>query len=150
MRASGIGIIARVDNTMRTVVGAKRFPIGNCSGLVGWIGQKWFGGRWRVGRLLCHTGGMDAEIDLNAASHDVLITIIVRLEKRIAQLESQAKTRGSGRMRCLKPKAGRKPAQAKAPGKPRPHGEHPGYANEIANPHIEYGLATTIKKAERP
>ena len=41
---------------------------------------------------------MDAEVDLNAASRDVLITIIVRqqaiierLERRIAQLESQGR-----------------------------------------------------------
>ncbi len=40
------------------------------------------------------TGGMDAEVDLNAASRDVLITIIVQQqaiiehrERRIAQLE---------------------------------------------------------------
>ena len=45
---------------------------------------------------LYDTGGMDAEIDLNAASRDVLIAIIVqqqaiieRLKRRIAQLESQ-------------------------------------------------------------
>jgi hypothetical protein len=60
---------------------------------------------------------MDAGIDLNSASREVLIAVIVRqqaiierLEKRIAQLEGQAKPLGSRRMTGLKPKAGRKPS----------------------------------------
>ena len=79
--------------------------------------------------VLCHIVGMDREIDLKTADRDVLIAIIVRqqaiierLEKRIAQLEGQAKPSGSGRMPGLKPKADRKPAQPKGPRKPRPHG----------------------------
>ncbi len=79
--------------------------------------------------VLCHIVGMDGEIDLKTADRDVLIAIIVRqqaiierLEKRIAQLEGQAKPSGSGRMPGLKPKADRKPAQPKGPRKPRPHG----------------------------
>ena len=61
--------------------------------------------------VLCHIVGMDREIDLKTADRDVLIAIIVRqqaiierLEKRIAQLEGQAKPSGSGRMPGLKPK----------------------------------------------
>ncbi len=72
---------------------------------------------------------MDREIDLATADRDLLIAIIVRqqaiierLEQRIAQLEGEAKARGSGRMPGLKPKADRKPAQPKSPRKPRPHG----------------------------
>ena len=72
---------------------------------------------------------MDAGIDLNSASRQVLIAVIVRqqaiierLEKRIAQLEGQAKPPGSRRMPGLKPKAGRKPAQPKGPRKSRPQG----------------------------
>ncbi len=72
---------------------------------------------------------MDTEIDLRTADRDVLIGIIVRqqaiierLEKCIAQLEGQAKPKGSRRMPGLKPKADRKPAQSKEPRKPRPHG----------------------------
>ena len=72
---------------------------------------------------------MDREIDLKTADRDVLIAIIVRqqviierLEKRIAQLEGLAKTRGSGRMPGLKPKADRKPPQPKGPRQRRLHG----------------------------
>ena len=72
---------------------------------------------------------MDGEIDLRTADRDVLIGIIIRqqavierLEKRIAQLEGQAKSKGSGRMPGLKPKTDGKPAQAKKPPKQRPHG----------------------------
>ena len=57
---------------------------------------------------------MDTEIDLRTADRDVLIGIIVRqqaiierLEKCIAQLEGQAKPKGSRRMPGLKPKADR-------------------------------------------
>ena len=74
---------------------------------------------------------MDTEVDLTTADRDVLIALIVwqqaiiaRLEKRIAQLEGQAKPADSRRMPGLKPnaKADRKPAQPKGPRKPRPHG----------------------------
>ncbi len=72
---------------------------------------------------------MDKEIDLTTADRDVLIAIIVRqqaiiesLEKRIPQLEGQAKSGGSRRMPGLKPKAEGKPAQPKKPRKRRPHG----------------------------
>ena len=72
---------------------------------------------------------MDKEIDLKTADRDVLIAIIVRqqaiierLEKRIAQLEGPAKSKGSGRMPGLKPKAAGKSAQAKKPRQRRPHG----------------------------
>ena len=66
---------------------------------------------------------MDTEINLRAADH-VLIGIIVRqrLEKRIAQLEGQAKPQSSRRMPGLKPKADREPARPKEPRKPRLHG----------------------------
>ncbi len=72
---------------------------------------------------------MDTEINLRAADRDVLIGIIVRqqaiierLEKRIAQLEGQAKPQSSRRMPSLKPKADREPARPKEPRKPRLHG----------------------------
>ena len=72
---------------------------------------------------------MDTEINLRAADRDVLIGIIVRqqaiierLEKRIAQLEGQAKPQSSRRMPGLKPKADREPARPKEPRKPRFHG----------------------------
>ena len=74
---------------------------------------------------------MDTEVDLTTADRDVLIARIVRqqaitarLEKRIAQLEGQAKPANSRRMPGLKPnaKADRKPAPPKGPRKPRPHG----------------------------
>ena len=50
--------------------------------------------------------------------------MIARLEKRIVQLEGQAKPANSRRMPGLKPnaKADRKPAPPKGPRKPRPHG----------------------------
>ena len=72
---------------------------------------------------------MDRKIDLTSAGRDMLIAIIVRqqaiiagLEKRIAQLEGQAKSGGSRRMPGLKPKAAGKPVQPKKPRKRRPHG----------------------------
>ena len=74
---------------------------------------------------------MDTEVDLTTVDRDVLIALIVRqqaiiapLEKRIAQLEGQAKPANSRRMPGLKPnaKADRKPAPPKGPRKPRPHG----------------------------
>ena len=74
---------------------------------------------------------MDTEVDLTTVDRDVLIAIIAelqaviaRLEKRIVQLEGQAKPANSRRMPGLKPnaKADRKPAPPKGPRKPRPHG----------------------------
>ena len=74
---------------------------------------------------------MDTEVNLTTADRDVLIApivrqpaIIVRLKKRIAQLEGQAKPANSRRMPGLKPntKTDRKPAPPKGPRKPRPHG----------------------------
>ena len=72
---------------------------------------------------------MDAEFDLRTADRDTLINIIIRqqaiiesLEKRVAQLEARAKSKGSGRMPGLKPKADRKPVQPKKPRKRRPQG----------------------------
>ena len=82
---------------------------------------------------------MDTEVDLTTVDRDVLIAIIAelqaviaRLEKRIVQLEGQAKPANSRRMPGLKPnaKADRKPAppkglQAKAARLcPRPHDAH--------------------------
>ena len=73
---------------------------------------------------------MDTEVDLTTADCDVLIALIVRqqaitarLEKRIAQLEGQAKPANSRRMPSLKPnaKTERKPAPPKGPREPRPH-----------------------------
>ena len=80
---------------------------------------------------------MEKDIDLATADRDVLIDIIVRqqaiiggLEKRVAQLEGQAKSKGSGRMPGLKSKADRNPGlpnetgnePGKKPRKPRRHG----------------------------
>ena len=72
---------------------------------------------------------MDPEIDLSTVDRDVLIAISVRqqaiiagLEKRIAQLEGQAKSGGSRGMPGLKPKADGKPAQPRKPRESRPHG----------------------------
>ena len=73
---------------------------------------------------------MEREIDLATANRDVLIGIIVRqqaviegLERRVAQLEGQSKSKGSGRMPGLKPKAGQKPGQK--PGQPEKSGKEP-------------------------
>ena len=72
---------------------------------------------------------MEKEFDLRIADRDTLIAIIIRqqamidqLEKRIAQLEGQAKSKGSGRMPGLKSKADPKPAQPRKPRKRRSHG----------------------------
>ena len=79
---------------------------------------------------------MEREIDLKTADRDTLITLIVQqrdliirqraiiesLEKRVAQLEGRAKSKGSGRMPGLKPKADGKPDQPKKPRKRRPQG----------------------------
>ena len=78
---------------------------------------------------------MDTEIDLTTASRDVLIAItvqqqaiipelqvmIVRLERRVAELEGQAKPDGPPRMPGLKSSSGRPPAQQQ-PSKQRRHG----------------------------
>ena len=55
---------------------------------------------------------MERESDLRTADRDTLIAIIIRqqaiienLEKRVAQLEGRAKSKGSARMPGLKPKA---------------------------------------------
>ena len=79
---------------------------------------------------------METESDLRTADRDTLIAIIIQqrdlimrqqaiiesLEKRIAQLEGRAKSKGSGRMPGLKPKADGKPVQPRKPRKRRPHG----------------------------
>ena len=72
---------------------------------------------------------METGIDLRTADRDTLIAIIIRqqaiiesLEKRIAQLEGRAKSKGSGRMPGLKPKADQKPTQPRKPRKGRPQG----------------------------
>ena len=72
---------------------------------------------------------MDTETDLTAADRAVLIAIIAelqvvveRLERRIAELEGQAKPGGPPRIPGLKPKANRKPSQPKPPRNPRRHG----------------------------
>ena len=72
---------------------------------------------------------MEKEFDLRTADRDTLIAIIMRqqaiidqLEKRIAQLEGPAKSKGSGRMPGLKPKAVQKPDQPKKLRQPRRHG----------------------------
>ena len=72
---------------------------------------------------------MDTETDLTAADRAVLIAIIAelqvvveRLERRIAELEGQAKPGGPPRIPGLKPKANRKPSQPKPPRQPCRHG----------------------------
>ena len=68
---------------------------------------------------------METGIDLRTADRDTLIALIVQqrdliirqqaiiesLEKRVAQLEGQAKSKGSGRMAGLKPKEDGKPTR---------------------------------------
>lgn len=72
---------------------------------------------------------MERNVDLRTASRDVLIDIITRLqasnallEKRIAQLEGQGKSKNSRRMPGLKPREEGKPAQPKQPRQARRHG----------------------------
>ena len=72
---------------------------------------------------------MDARIDLDAASRDELIALIVqqqtvigRLERRIAQLEDKAKPGGPSGMPGLKPGSSPKSPAPQQSRKPRPHG----------------------------
>ena len=72
---------------------------------------------------------MDARIDLEAASRDELIALIVqqqavigRLERRIAQLEDNAKPGGPSGMPGLKPRSSPKSPAPQQSRKPRPHG----------------------------
>ena len=72
---------------------------------------------------------MEKAIDLRTADREALVSIIIRqqaiidqLEKRVAQLEGQAKSGGSRRMPGLKPKEEGKPAQPRKPRQPRRHG----------------------------
>ena len=72
---------------------------------------------------------MDARIDLEAASRDELIALIVqqqavigRLERRIAQLEDNAKPGGPSGMPGLKPRSSPNSPAPQQSRKPRPHG----------------------------
>ena len=72
---------------------------------------------------------MDARIDLDAASRDELIALIVqqqavigRLERRIAQLEDEAKPGGPSGMPGLKPRSSPKSPAPLQSRKPRPPG----------------------------
>ena len=72
---------------------------------------------------------MDTEIDLTIVDRDVLIAIIdelqaviERLQRRIAELEGQAKSGGPPRMPGLKSSSGRQPPAQQEPRKQRRHG----------------------------
>ena len=79
---------------------------------------------------------MDTEVDLTTVDRDVLIAIIAqlqatvleqqrvieRLERRIAELEGQAKPDGPPRMPGLKSSSGRQPPAQQQPRKQRRHG----------------------------
>ena len=72
---------------------------------------------------------MDTEVDLTTVDRDVLIAIIAelqavieRLQRRIAELEGQAKPGGPLRMPGLKAKSARKPPAQQEPRKQRRHG----------------------------
>ena len=72
---------------------------------------------------------MDTEVDLTTVDRDVLIAIIAelqavieRLERRIAELEGQAKPGDPLRMPGLKPSSGRQPPAQQQPRKQRRHG----------------------------
>ncbi len=78
------------------------------------MAEGWHGWRW-----LCHIQGMDTEVDLTTVDRDVLIE---QLQRRIAELEGQAKPGGPLRMPGLKAKSGRKPPAQQGPRKQRRHG----------------------------
>ena len=72
---------------------------------------------------------METGTDLRTTDRETLIAIIIRqqaiierLEKRVAQLEGRAKSKGSGRMPGLKTQAERRPNQPRKPRKRRPQG----------------------------
>ena len=72
---------------------------------------------------------MDTEVDLTTVDRDVLIAIIAelqavieQLERRIAELEGQAKPGDPLRMPGLKPSSGRQPPAQQQPRKQRRHG----------------------------
>ena len=72
---------------------------------------------------------MDTEVDLTIVDRDVLIAsiaelqaVIERLQRRIAELEGQAKPGGPPRMPGLKPTAGRQPPVKQQPRQQRRHG----------------------------
>ena len=72
---------------------------------------------------------MDTEVDLTTVDRAVLIAIIAelqavieRLQRRIAELEGQAKPGDPLRMPGLKPSSGRQPPAQQQPRKQRRHG----------------------------
>ena len=90
----------------------------------GGLPKVWHGWRW-----LCHIQGMDTEVDLTTVDRAVLIAIIAelqavieRLQRRIAELEGQAKPGDPLRMPGLKAKSARKPPAQQQPRKQRRHG----------------------------